>query len=413
MSPGRRSSLMSGWRRITPLPEQGASTSTRSNERGGQRRHLRREVRGDQQRLASRRARDCRARAAAAAGRRSAATSSPSAGVRCAMCSVLPPGAAQASSTRMPGRASSNGAASCARAVLHGNRARLETGQHLHGGGMFQHHGIGVPVDGVRLATQRAPGAQEVRDRAAAPDRRRSAIGGCWLFAASMIRRRSPQAAVMRIDQPARMRMAPGRVRVARWLTTPARCATKRRSTALTMPLARASPTMRLASTARCTCASGAPREYSTWCAAVTSRAASFGDNSANGRLTSGSSAGASRRYQRNVPSAIARTAARSTRVCAASRAASAERPSCATACTASAACARVSAPGAWRWRGGWRRRPARARPVLHAPNLMPVETHGVGEIARRHRTFAGALQLAHREHALAAGHAQAVVGDA
>ena len=35
------------------------------------------------------------------------------------------------------------------------------------------------------------------------------------------------------------------------------------------MPLARDSPTSRLASTARCTCASAAPREYSTWCAAV------------------------------------------------------------------------------------------------------------------------------------------------
>ena len=48
-----------------------------------------------------------------------------------------------------------------------------------------------------------------------------------------------------------------------------------------------------------------------------------------------------------------------------------------------------------------------------HAPNLNAGETHGVGEIARRHRTFAGALQLAHREHAFAAGHAQAVSADA
>ena len=40
-------------------------------------------------------------------------------------------------------------------------------------------------------------------------------------------------------------------------------------------------------------------------------------------------------------------------------------------------------------------------------------EAHGVGEIARRNRPLARALQLAHGEHAFAAGHAQAVVGDA
>jgi hypothetical protein len=96
----------------------------------------------------------------------------------------------------------------------------------------------------------------------------------------------------------------------------------------LTTPEARPSPITRLASTARCTCASAAPREYSTWWAAVTSNAASLGESSSNGRVDSGASAGCSRRYQRNVPSVMARTAARSTRSCAASRAASAERPS-------------------------------------------------------------------------------------
>ncbi len=41
------------------------------------------------------------------------------------------------------------------------------------------------------------------------------------------------------------------------------------------------------------------------------------------------------------------------------------------------------------------------------------VEPHRVPEVARRHGALAGALQLAHREHALAAGHVQSIVGEA
>jgi hypothetical protein len=154
---------------------------------------------------------------------------------------------------------------------------------------------------------------------------------------------------------------------------------------------------MRLASTARWTCVSAAPREYSTWCAAVTISAASFGDISPNGRLSSGSSAGASLRYQRMVPSATARTAARSGRECESASASSDDLPSCTTACTASAAAPACPRPGAWR--GGARQGEPRAGSSERScAEPQAVDTDRVGEIARRNRPLAGALQFAQRD---------------
>ena len=173
---------------------------------------------------------------------------------------------------------------------------------------------------------------------------------------------------------------------------------------------------MRLASTARCTCASAAPREYSTWCAAVTSNAARRGDSSSNGRFTSGVERG----LQPQVPAQRAeRDGAHRGAIDAFVR--SLERRVGGTAFVdhfvhGERRCgqrfgARRMAAAARLWR--------RIAPYLHffgtfhVPNLRPARRTALAKSRARHRPLAGALQFAHREHSLAAGHAQAVFGDA
>ena len=48
--------------------------------------------------------------------------------------------------------------------VLYRHAARLEPGKNLYGNRALQHHGLGVPVDGARLAAHRAPRSQEIFD---------------------------------------------------------------------------------------------------------------------------------------------------------------------------------------------------------------------------------------------------------
>src|SRR5580704_89072 len=105
---------------------------------------------------------------------------------------------------------------------------------------------------------------------------------------------------------------------------------------------------MRAASTAASTVCSGTLREYSTWWALAMSSARIAGATPA-GCVRSDSTAGASRRYQRSVPSAMARTAERSAPTSCPASAASAERPRSATAATTRAAPASAGAPGAQR----------------------------------------------------------------
>src|SRR5579864_2430914 len=105
---------------------------------------------------------------------------------------------------------------------------------------------------------------------------------------------------------------------------------------------------MRAASTAACTVCCGTLREYSIWWA-VTASSARIKEGTPVGRSRSDSTAGASRRYQRSVPRAMARSAARPASASACIRAASADRPSLTTASTTRAAPARAAAPGAQR----------------------------------------------------------------
>ena len=122
---GRRSHLISGWRRVTPDAEHGTSARMRSNggavppaSRG--RTHRRRQdcaVRPSRSRLARTRCR--RSASLSSAVSRMSAISS--------RCALLPPGAAQASSTRMPFCTSSRSAARCADSVLHAHQSLRES----------------------------------------------------------------------------------------------------------------------------------------------------------------------------------------------------------------------------------------------------------------------------------------------
>src|SRR6185436_6390748 len=105
---------------------------------------------------------------------------------------------------------------------------------------------------------------------------------------------------------------------------------------------------MRAPSTAASTVECAGFLEYSIWWAALTSSARSSGA-SLSGRSSSGSIAGARRRYQRTVPSVMARIAARSGALSNEASASSADRPLSAMRATARAADASVSAPGAQR----------------------------------------------------------------
>src|SRR5580692_3664353 len=171
------------------------------------------------------------------------------------------------------------------------------------------------------------------------------------------------------------------------------RSAAKRRSTALARPAAGTLPRRRTASTAACTVASGALREYSIWCAAHTSSACTAG-SIARGRATSTATAGASLKYQRRVPSAMARIAARSGMPSAARSAASADSPRERTASTARAAPASAGAPG--------------AQGVL--TKALPQEGATVGEVARRNAPAARQLHLGHGQHALPAPDREVIV---
>ena len=97
MSASRLSQGMSGWRRMVPVDEQGASSSTASN--GSRLPFARRRRRRFRPSSASR-ARFCRSRSSRAGERSTAVTRAPAA----ASCAVLPPGAAHRSATRVPPR---------------------------------------------------------------------------------------------------------------------------------------------------------------------------------------------------------------------------------------------------------------------------------------------------------------------
>src|SRR4029077_11808671 len=134
-------------------------------------------------------------------------------------------------------------------------------------------------------------------------------------------------------------------------------------------------------------------REYSTWWAATVS-SARMGLATPEGCLSNTSTAGARRRYQRIVPSAMARTAARSGAFATEARAVSAEWPHRITSSTARAAAASAGAPGA---QGG----------LAKAP---PDESDAVRVIAYRHRPASRPLHLRHAERPATASYKHEVI---
>src|SRR6266480_4569829 len=170
----------------------------------------------------------------------------------------------------------------------------------------------------------------------------RKVMGGWPLLAASMARSCSGQAAAICSTSQAGCAVRAGSCASTR-ASSDTRSATKRLSTALVSPVARSAPSSRAPSTAACTVSSATLREYSIWWAATVSSARS-GLARRDGWVRRASTAGARRRYQRRVPSAMARTAARSE---AFASGASAEWPFEITSSTARAAAASAGAPGA------------------------------------------------------------------
>src|SRR5256885_727377 len=116
------------------------------------------------------------------------------------------------------------------------------------------------------------------------------------------------------------------------------------------------------------------------------------------GCVSSSSTPGARRRYQRSVPSVMARIAARSGAFARRSSAAFAERPHLITSSTARAAPASAGAPG--------------AQAVL--TKLPPGEGHTVRVVADGHPLASGALDLGHTQAATttANAHEAIVYGD-
>src|SRR6266480_5437396 len=220
----------------------------------------------------------------------------------------------------------------------------------------------------------------------------RKVMGGWPLLAASMARSCSGQAAAICSTSQAGCAVRAGSCASTR-ASSDTRSATKRLSTALVSPVARSAPSSRAPSTAACTVASATLREYSIWWAATVSSARS-GLARRDGWVSSPSTAGARRRYQRRVPSAMARTAARSGALASEARAASAEWPHRITASTARAAAASAGAPGA----------------PGDLAKLPPGESHAVRVVAHGDPPAPRPLYLGHAQTAPAASNEHEVV---
>src|SRR6266446_8216313 len=216
-------------------------------------------------------------------------------------------------------------------------------------------------------------------------------MGGWPLLAASMAGHCPGQAAAICSTSQAGWAVRAGSCASTR-ARSDARSATNRRSTALASPVARCAPSSLTASTAACTVASATLREYSIWWAATVS-SARMGLATPDGCLSSPSTTGARRKYQRSVPSAMARTAARSGAFAREARAASAERPHLITSSTARAAAASAGAPG--------------AQGVL--AKAPPGEGHTMRVIAYGHRPAPRPLHLRHTQTPPTASYAHEV----
>ena len=283
---------------MTPVEEHGASTRMRSKRRPARPAGLRMSP------VTSVAARFRRARFSAIRATRSAVRSmqvSSIAGSHSSSAPLLPPGAAQASSTRCPGAQSHQARRQLRPRILHRDEPVLEPGQLGYRDRATQGHRrrhprylVGFNVLGRQLRDVVGSGGCATGPRA-----RSWADAHCWHRARPGPP--APQARLISLTSQPGCAVRPGTVASTLARRT-ARSATKRRSTALTRPVERSAPSSRAASTARWAVSSGALREYSIWCAAATSSART-GFGHARGRAAAGTrSPAARRRYQRTVP---------------------------------------------------------------------------------------------------------------
>ena len=216
-----------------------------------------------------------------------------------------------------------------------------------------------------------------------------------------------------RVHQPARMRVTARRGPASTRPNNSARCATKRRNTALTMPLARrladdaagihGEVHLRLGRAARILDLVRGGHQQRRELRRQVPRTAGSAAARARARAA-GTSAGYPARWPAPPRDRCAHARLRARRPTNAPGA-----PRCAPRAPPAPAF-RHPAHGSAAWLAA-----VRAGGIFDCSCAEPqaVEPHGVGEIARGDGPLAGALQLAHREHALAAGHAQAVFGKA
>src|SRR5260370_12210796 len=219
-------------------------------------------------------------------------------------------------------------------------------------------------------------------------------MGGWPLLAASMARSCPGQAAAICCTSHVGCAVRAGSC-ASTWARSDARSAANLLSTALASPAAACAPRRGAASTAAGTVSSTTLREYSTWWAATVS-SARMGLATPDGCLIRPSTAGARRRYQRIVPSVMARIAARSGAFASEASAASAEWPHLITSSTARAAAASAGAPG--------------AQGVLALAKAPPGEGHTVGVVAHGDRPPPTSLHSRHVQAATAASYAHEVI---
>ena len=261
-SDARRCSLMSGCRRMTPEPEQGASMRMRS--KGTPSHHCS----GALASAATSRARPpVRARfspaRASRSGSTSTATSSRSPGSASAICTVLPPGAAHASSTRRSGARSRSGTASWAAASCTDTAPSAKPGRSSTPTGWSSMTASGATEWGEASR----PARRSVSRHAARPPARRPArrvIGARAAFAARIASQSSGQSARNRsIIHPGWAWRASGSGLRSRSRRIASRSVAARRSTAFASPRRHAGlPASR---TVSCTAAWGGTRVWRIW----------------------------------------------------------------------------------------------------------------------------------------------------
>ena len=205
MSPARRCSLMSGWRRTMPVAEHGASRGCDRTDGHPTMFRAASHRRAPRSRCSPRRFRFSRMRADACVVKIERDRSS---SARSSICAALPPGAAQASRTRCPSARSSTSATRCAAPSCTEKRPFRITGKTRHVGAAFEHdrireHRRALPRR-CPSASRRSSSAVSIAAATVDAQRQRRFVVVRGEDRVGIVR----PVAAQRVDQPARMRRA-------------------------------------------------------------------------------------------------------------------------------------------------------------------------------------------------------------